>query len=195
MLKRAYDNSTRERQRQETRDTILSVMVKAMAQGGDDVPVSEIARQAGVATRTVYVHLPDRESRVDGINAWIDGQVDMSRALPTSYDDLRDYGARLVDYVLDNEMIIRAQMAPGLSRDVRTLRKQPHIRSVTEILMDAGWPGRDAKRVAMMMIATIRAEATSDLRDTYGYSVNQIRQMMSSLTANLMTSEEARLKW
>ena len=194
MAKRAYDNSTRERQRQETRDAILRVMVEAMAQGDDDVPVSEIARQAGVATRTVYVHFPDRESRVDGINAWIESQVDMRRVLPTSYDDLPDYGARLVDYVLDNEMIIRAQMAPGLSRDVRTLRKQPHIRSVTRVLLDAGWPGKDAKRVATMMIATIRAEAIFDLRDTYGYSVNQIRQMMSSLTANLLTSVDVRGK-
>ena len=131
MAKRAYDNSTRERQRQETRDAILRVMVEAMAQGDDDVPVSEIARQAGVATRTVYVHFPDRESRVDGINAWIESQVDMRRVLPTSYDDLPDYGARLVDYVLDNEMIIRAQMAPGLSRDGSDVWLLPKCPDVT----------------------------------------------------------------
>ncbi|MEM7362781.1 MAG: TetR/AcrR family transcriptional regulator [Pseudomonadota bacterium] len=186
MAKRAYDNSTRELRRQETRDLLLRVMADSLAHGDEDIPVSEIAKKAGVSTRTVYVHFPDRASRIDGINAWIDEQVDMTGVLPTTLEDLQEYGARLVDYVLHNETIMRAQMAPGLSRDVRTLRKQPHITAVTEILVSAGRNRRESKRIATLLVATVRAEAIFDLRDTYEYSTNQIRQMMSTLTANLL---------
>lgn len=186
MTTRRYDNSARRAQQEATREAIIRAMVSAMAEGNDDVAVKDIAVAAGVSTRTVYVHFPDRASRVEGINAWIEGQVDMSQVLPATFSDLPGYGSRLVDYVFDNEEIIRAQMAPGLSRAVRTLRKRPHIRAVSAILVAEGWPAVEAKQLATLLVAAVRAEVIFDLRDTYGYPKTQIRKMMQRLVGSLL---------
>lgn len=192
MGKRRYDNSARDVKRLETREAIIRVMVAAMAEGRDDMPVAEIAAAAGVSTRTVYVHFPDRASRIEGINDWIESRVDMAEVLPGSLDDLPEYAARLVDYVLDNESIIRVQMAPGLPTEVRRLRKQPHIAAVKETLAAAGWRPREASELAILVIATVRAEVIFDLRDTYGRSPRQIRQMMKRLVTGLLASDPTR---
>lgn len=178
MSPRAYDNSGREKKRQETRDRIVRVMVEAMAAGGDDVSVAEVAEESGVSLRTVYQHFPDKQARVHAIDEWIDSQVDMTAIFCRGYDDIPDYIERLVDYILENETLIRAQMAPGLSKDVRSYRKRAHARHLRKALRERIPNDGDVEDLTALILTTIRADTVLDLRHLHGFTVHRIKERL-----------------
>ena len=95
-----------------------------------------MARAADVSLRTVYQHFPDKASRISAINEWIDARVDVPGVLPKSFEDIPGWAERLVDYAFDNELLVRAQMAAGLSKEVRTYRKQVHAQELRKMLRE-----------------------------------------------------------
>ncbi|HET6233008.1 MAG TPA: helix-turn-helix domain-containing protein [Longimicrobiaceae bacterium] len=50
---------------QRNRDRLLEVAVRAFSQGGADVPLDAIAKEAGVGIGTLYRHFPTREALVE----------------------------------------------------------------------------------------------------------------------------------
>lgn len=70
---RHYHSPLRQRQAAETRERLLEAMGEVIAaQGATDFTVQDIAQQAGVATRTVYRHFPNRQALLDGFTALLD---------------------------------------------------------------------------------------------------------------------------
>lgn len=175
MSQRAYNNAKRELKKQQNRDAIVKTMVSQMADGRDDVSVAELAKESGVSLRTVYQHFPDKAARIEAINGWINGQVDMSRVYPKSFGDVPAYVERLIDYILQNEIIIRAQMSTGLSKDVRSYRKLAHAQSLRDALAERLHDGPSVERLTALIISTVRAEAVFDLRDIYNMTVDEIK--------------------
>ena len=165
-------------------------MVDRMVADGDEVPVSTIAKAAGVSVRTVYVHFPDNQSRVSAISEWLDARTNFEGVLPESFEDLPDYSARLVDHLFANETLIRAQMVPGLSQMVRRYRKQPHLKRIAKILKDQGWSKARSVQTAAYLVATLRAEAIFDLHTNYGFSPKQIARMFKHSTQALLAVDE-----
>ena len=192
MAKRAYDNSRRLEQSRQTRETIVHSMVELLAKGDDDVSVAELAERSGVARRTVYHHFPDKASRVQALNDWVDEQVDADAVLPRGFDDVPAYVERLVGYVLDHEPVMRAQMAPGLSKAVRSYRKRAHVKSLRSALRERIRSNARVDRLVATIVATVRAEAIFDLRDLYGQSRPQtkrsLRRLVELLLADAVTS-------
>ncbi len=181
MTKRAYDNARREQKSRETRDAILAAMVDRLADGADDIVVAEVARSAGVAVRTVYQHFPDKAARVHAIHQWIDERVDTNTVMPSGWDDIPDYVERLVAYIFRNESLVRAQLAPGLAKSVRTLRKQVHIRHLRKALRERLTQRSIVDEVTALVICLVRVEAIFDLRDLYGMSETRIKAKMRRL--------------
>lgn len=56
------------------RERLLDAARVALAAGGADVSLDEIARSAGVGSGTLYRHFPTRQALLDGVvSAWLDG--------------------------------------------------------------------------------------------------------------------------
>lgn len=70
---RPYHSPLRERQAAETRELILESLAQVIADhGASDFTIDSVAQQAGVATRTVYRHFPNRQALLDGLTALLD---------------------------------------------------------------------------------------------------------------------------
>lgn len=78
---RRYHSPLRERQAAETRHLILEALAQVIAERGtSDFTVDDVAEQAGVATRTVYRHFPNRQALLDGLTEAIDDEFADLRA-------------------------------------------------------------------------------------------------------------------
>ncbi len=183
MTERSYDNTKRAAQRAQTRQNILDVMLQDLSKGQDDVALAEVARRAGVSVRTVHTHFPDKASRIQAISAHIESK--MGADAPGGEPTLPDHAVWIVDRVLSNETLIRAQMAPGLANAVRRERKREHIAHVTHLLQSAGWSRADAATMAATVVAVLSAEAVFDLRDQHGLTPAQIRTQFRLIAERL----------
>ena len=192
MAKRKYDNTQRESNRLETRRRIVEVMVESMADGADDLSMAEVARRSGVALRTVYQHFPNRDARVAAIDEWISGQDDPRSLVPADYADIIGYAERVVHFLLANEAIVRAQMAPGLAKAVRAQRKKLHIRALRKALRERCGDETRVGEYAALIVVSVRAEAVFGLRDDHGLSVPRLVHMMRSLVKGILLEFEAR---
>lgn len=181
MTKRAYNNKKRLEKSQRTRTAIIEAMIAAMANGEEDVAVAELANACSISLRTVYQHFPDKAARIKAINEWVDDQVGTDQVLVRNFADIPDYIERLVDYVFDNETIVRAQMAPGLSKSVRTYRKQIHARSLRKALRERLADKHEVDNLTALILSTVRAEAIIDMRDIYGLSTARIKSCMRAM--------------
>lgn len=191
MTQRAYDNSSRALKRLQTREAIVQTMVSLMADGRDDVSVADVARLSGVSLRTVYQHFPDKAARVEGINDWIEGQVDMSAVLPQNFGDIPPYVDRMVDYILQNETIIRAQMSSGLAKEVRNYRKRAHRQKLRKALGDVLGDKKQVDQLAALIICTVRAETVFDLRDLYRLPVPEIKANLRRMIELMLAQSRA----
>lgn len=70
---RPYHSPLRERQAAETRRLILTALARVIAEDEtSDFTVDDVAERAGVATRTVYRHFPNRQALLDGLTDELD---------------------------------------------------------------------------------------------------------------------------
>ncbi len=185
MTSRAYDNRRREARSAATAERIVEAMVAAMAEGREDVSVAELAAASGVSLRTVYQHFPDKAARVAAINEWLSVRVNTAVMLPRNAAAIPDFVASTVDYIFDNETLVRAQMHPGLASAVRIQRKQPQLDALRGLLAPR-LGMEEGRRLAALIVATLRAEAILDLRDIYGQSREEIKTGMVQLVDGLL---------
>ena len=188
MTRRGYDNSTRERKREATRNDVIRAMAEAMAAGGEDIAVAEVARAAGVSKRTVYHYFPDRDARIAAIDQWLESQVDVDEILPRNFADIGPYVERVVDYVLDNEVFIKAQFAPGLPKDVRNLRKRRHRKALSQALTEIIEDKAAVDRLSALIVSSVRAEAIFDMAEIYRLSRASIKRSFRTMIEALIRS-------
>lgn len=189
--KRAYNNANRERKRIETRRAIVDAMITAMASGEEDVAVAEVARLSEVSLRTVYQYFPDKAARQSAIQERLDEQLKVSSLLPGSFSDIPAYAERLVDHLIDNEPLIRAQMAQqGLSKTVRNNRKRDHRRHLSRALAERISDTQLVDELCALILCSLRAESVFDMRDLYGLSRARIRARFRSAVTLLLKGYE-----
>lgn len=71
--RRPYHSPLRERQATQTRELILDALAQVITEhGASDFTIETVAEQAGVATRTVYRHFPNRQALLDGLTTLLD---------------------------------------------------------------------------------------------------------------------------
>ena len=192
MTKRKYDNSKRERESGARRERIVEAMVSSMAEGAEDVSVADVAELAEVSRRTVYQYFPDRDARKQAINDWIDSRASIDGVLPTSYADIPAYAERLVDYIFANETMLRAQMAAGLSKEVRSYRKRKHARFLKKALGELIADPEIVDDATALILSTLRTEAVFDMRDLYGLSQSRTKRQFRLLVEAVLDAFEAK---
>lgn len=171
---RRYSSPRRREQAEATRQRILTAFVRQLGRPGAlDINVTEAARDAGVAVRTVYHYFPDRRARVEGIAAWtLEGIGPVDHPLETA-DDIAGYARAAYARAERHEDLMRAGTVAGLSADVHLAR---HLRTRTRIrqlLADIGAPGPETERAAAVVAVIESSEGGVALIDMQGLTFTE----------------------
>jgi AcrR family transcriptional regulator len=105
---------------QRNRDRLLEVAVFAFSQGGPEVSLETIAREAGVGIGTLYRHFPTREALVDAayrseLAKLCDSAAELLDGLPPD-QALRSWMDHFIDYMATKQGMaeaLRAVIASG----------------------------------------------------------------------------------
>jgi AcrR family transcriptional regulator len=191
MTSRAYDSPLRQEQAQRTREKILEAFAQEMAAGREDFSIPRVAERAGVSTRTVYHHFPNREAQVEALAQWITrntrgGDV----AMPERLRDLPDYCERRTEMFFENEELMRAQLAAGVAQTVRARRREKRDAAIAAAVGTAGLGREDTKVVAALMKHLISAQFGVPLKDVHGLSREEIIAVMRWLTELVVRAVE-----
>ena len=185
-MPRSYDNAKREAQRASTHNTIIETLVDAMVTE-EELSIDELAKRAGVARRTVFTHFPNQAARLAGLSEWIDAQIDQPLLLPTSFAELPAYGANSARFILENEKVVRLQLLPGIAKTLRLDRKTPHIEAIVQCLSERSDNVEINRRLATVIVATVRAELVLDLKYVYGLNATDIAEWMQNTVSGLVS--------
>jgi AcrR family transcriptional regulator len=170
MTTRAYDSPLRAEQAERTREKILEALAAELAEGGEEFSIPRVAKRAGVSTRTVYHHFPNRDAQVDALAHWIEKRTETSRsdALPATLEELAPYTQARCEMFFENEQLMRAQLAPGIAERVRARRRRVRDKAIDEVIASARLPADDTRLASALMKHLISAKFGLPLVDVHG---------------------------
>lgn len=177
--KREYESPLRANQASQTCDRILGAFAEQVVDDGlKDFSIERVARRAGVSTRTVYHHFPNRDELLDAVAAWLESQVseDVKEA-SDSEEFLRRLGL-IFESFDENETLIRAQLITELGQTVRQ-RGRSQRRPFIEALVRTTAPNLEPDKVrrATSVIHYLgSSEAWRSLKDESGLSGSEAGQ-------------------
>lgn len=115
------------------RERITRAAREAFVQFGPDVPLDEIARDAGVGNATLYRHFPDRESLVHHVVLSLMDEI--SERAEAAYDEVPDAFDALRRFVFDAAEQRVGALCPVLTSHVE--RNDPEILAARKRLEDS----------------------------------------------------------
>ena len=109
-------------------DKVLAAAEQALASGGADVPLDEIARRAGVGAGTVYRHFPSKDALIEAVVA---SRMARMAAAARSFAGQDDAGsaffsffAQAVDWIAVNKTLVAALGRPTGIRAVPQSKRE-----------------------------------------------------------------------
>jgi AcrR family transcriptional regulator len=127
---------------QRNREKLLEVAVRAFSQGGPEVPLESIAKEAGVGIGTLYRHFPTREALVDAayrseLAKLCDSAADLLRELPAERA-LRTWMDHFFDYMATKQGMSEALRAVVASGGNPFSESRDRLTSAISLLLEAG---------------------------------------------------------
>jgi AcrR family transcriptional regulator len=169
---RAYDSPLRTEQAERTREKILEALAEQLNEGDEDFSIPRVAQRAGVSTRTVYHHFPNRESQVEALATWIERKLGPVEEATTAAE-LPAYAERCYRRFVQNEPLVRAQLAAGVASSVRSRRRRRREQTIEGLVRGTARSDTDGALAAALIKHLISADAGVPLLDKYGLDVEQ----------------------
>lgn len=132
MTRRAYDNSLRTEQAEQTKLRILQAAVE-MVSDGQAVATATIATRAGVSEPTVYRYFPNREVLVSAVAEYASSRLG-SPPVPATLEELGTSAIAMALYMGRNKTFIRAGMRDPEYREARAKGRKQRIGSMRKLL-------------------------------------------------------------
>jgi AcrR family transcriptional regulator len=170
---RAYESPLRAEQTERTREAILAAFAEQLAEAREEFSIPRVAKRAGVSTRTVYHHFPNREAQVEALAAWIEQRLGASEG-PRDLHDLSAYQARMCQRFIGNEALVRAQLAAGIATRVRARRRRTREQQIEDCVAPYVPEVSEAKAVAGLIKYVISAQGGVVLMDQYGVAPEDV---------------------
>jgi AcrR family transcriptional regulator len=131
--RRTYESPLRQEQAEATRARILDAAVACLAEGGRELTIPEVARGAGVAVRTVYVHFPTKDALLEGVYDALDQRI--GQGPPLTLDTVRERVRAFYPGLEANDRLVRAYVAIGGDvRDRASRRRRERIEALVREL-------------------------------------------------------------
>ncbi len=188
--KREYESPLRANQASQTRARILDAFAEQMVDGGlKDFSIERVARRAGVSTRTVYHHFPNRDELLDAVSAWLESQVSEDiKGAADSEEFLRRLGLAFESFD-EHETLVRAQLITELGRSVRAAgrsQRRPTIEALVRSTAPKLAPA-EVHRISSLIHYLGSSEAWRSLKDESGLSGSEAGQAVSWAIQTLLT--------
>jgi AcrR family transcriptional regulator len=133
---RAYHSPLRDRQSEQTRESILEALAAELAEGGlHELNIPAISRRAGVSVRTVYRYFPTRDALLDAADRWMDETI-VPGLPPATADEMPAMVERAFKEFDANETVMLAQWASAFGRDVRARGRRRRITAYADALAE-----------------------------------------------------------
>jgi AcrR family transcriptional regulator len=174
---RAYESPLRAEQAERTREAILEALAEQLAEARDDFSIPRVAKRAGVSTRTVYHHFPNREAQVEALGAWIERRLGAAEG-PKDLRDLAQYQARMYARMRDNEALARAQLATGIASSVRARRRRARDAQVDQAIAPYVPDGREARAISGLLKHIISGHSAVAVIDQYGVPMEDTARIL-----------------
>ncbi|MCB9545706.1 MAG: TetR/AcrR family transcriptional regulator [Myxococcales bacterium] len=148
MKTRTYTSALREQQAEQTRLRIIEALVaQVVDQGLADFAVPQVAREAGVSTRTVYRYFPTRDDLLAAVGDHLQ-QVAPGPEWPAGPADLARYVRELFFWFEANQQLVQAAHITQLGRDVQARLRSDRWRRVRALISSLAGPGDPDGRLA-----------------------------------------------
>ncbi len=190
MTARAYESPLRAEQAERTREAILAAFAEQMAEAREEFSIPRVAKRAGVSTRTVYHHFPNREAQVEALAAWVERRLGAAEG-PRDLYDLPAFQDRMCRRFLDSEPLIRAQLAAGIASKVRARRRRAREAQIDGCVAPYVPDEREAKSVAALLKWVISAQAGVTLIDQYGIARDDVLRVFPWLVRLIVQAVES----
>jgi len=171
-LKRDYDNTLRRKQAEETRDRILEAMIDQLGRGVHEFSIQQVAADAGVSIRTIYLHFPNRDSQIEAVAARLDAKLTGSEQGPKDLEDVPIVVERTLRQGSRHMRELRAQVTSGLATEVRKRRRRARDRAV-EAAVATNCDPSNARLAAAAINVINSAEVGLGLVDRYGLDIDE----------------------
>ena len=175
MANRTYSSPLRERQAEQTREHLLDTLTTMLQTGrADEVTTRDLAREAGVAERTVYRHFPDRQALRIALADRLDRRLGEPPVLE-SVDDLPRAAVSLMTVLDDFEVEARAEAL--LNADPRQFSPSTAKNTAQfTTLIAAAFPDLD-ERELVGISATVRVLLSTQswlrMREEFGLAASE----------------------
>lgn len=119
--KRSYNSETREKQKQETRATILEGLAAVMAEGMVEVSIPAVAEASGVSIPTIYRYFPNKSALVAALPTYLAQKIGAPPLNPQP--DLADYLNALTQFYARADNMDETMQAAAMSEAAVNLRR------------------------------------------------------------------------
>jgi AcrR family transcriptional regulator len=189
--------SLRRRQSDLAREAIFEALMRHLEAGdADDVPMEDLARDAGVSRRTLYRYFPTRADLISAASDWIRSEV---LQLPIEIGDegitgsFRDAAARLEA----RPTLARALLRSATGRALRTGYRSARVEAIRRALRRdvPGLSGRTLDDAAAVLGYLCSSNAWISLQDEAGLDARRAQRAVEwaieSLLARLREGKPA----
>lgn len=193
---RNYDNSNRRAQAALTRDAILDALAQQMlGSNTPDFSVEQAAQDAGVTTRTIFRHFPNRDSMLSALSERVlatTGTVE----IPKTPEEFVDTIFATYEMFDENRELMQSLLLSELGRGVRSQmrerRRKGNVSALNNLVK--GLPREQQKAVKAVLVHLISAESWWQLHDRFNVSARDSAQTIAwifSLVANALNEGKA----
>ncbi len=181
--KRVYASPLRADQASQTRERILEAFTEQLVDGGlKDFSIARVARRAGVSSRTVYHHFPNRADLIDAVTTWLDDRLAVEPVAEATDGEefLHRIGATFGSFD-EHETMIRAQLITELGLTIRAhgrSRRRPAIEAIVRRAAPRLEPP-EVHRATSVIHYLASSEAWRSMKDESGLSGEEAGQAVT----------------
>jgi AcrR family transcriptional regulator len=199
--RRRYNNALRAEQAEMTQEKILEAAVEQITDtSSGQFSVERVAARAGVSSRTIYNHFPNREALFLALNSWIEERLNPNpMALPADAAELPPFIEALFKGFDESENFLRAQLLSGAGREVRSLVRTQRRAWLEQLIRSV--PGEHSEQQVEETTAVVQyllsSEAWRALKDESGMDgeragravASAVRVLLAALQEKAQTTE------
>jgi AcrR family transcriptional regulator len=188
--KRNYDSALRAEQVVQTRNRIMEAVAEQMVEGGmTDFSIERVAQRAGVSTRTIYHHFPNRDELMDAVLVWIDEQsaINGPREDATG-EDLVALIPQITEVFDEHEVLIRAMLITELGRAIRERGRSKRRPTIEAAVRRTAPQASEAavNRAASVIHFLLSSEAWRSMKDESGLTGTQAGEAIAWAVERLL---------